>query len=127
MIVGLDHVSLLVQDLEVSLRFYQQGLGLSLAPRPELGFDGAWLHLGGGVTLHLLVLPNPDFRSERPAHAGRDRHVALVVEDIALAKQQLIAHNISFTLSRSGRASIFCRDPDANGVELMQRELTWTR
>lgn len=119
LVLGLNHISVLVADLELSLAFYRDTLGLSVIARPELGFDGAWLALGAGVDLHLLVLPNPDSANERPEHAGRDRHIALVVADLDLAKTRLITHNIPFTLSRSGRASLFCRDPDGNGVELM--------
>lgn len=121
-VLGLDHVSVLVSDLERSLVFYGEVLGLSRLPRPDLGFDGAWLSLGGAISLHLLRLPNPDPITDRPVHAGRDRHLAVRVNDLEVAKTQLIAHNIVFTLSRSGRSSIFLRDPDGNGIELMQSE-----
>jgi glyoxylase I family protein len=119
MILGLNHISILVADLEVSLTFYRDLLGLKVMARPPLGFEGAWLALGQGIDLHLLVLPNPDPIDQRPEHAGRDRHIALMVADLDLAKTRLMTHNIPFTLSRSGRASLFCRDPDGNGVELM--------
>lgn len=120
MVVGFDHVSVLVADLAVSLAFYERVLGLVPLPRPNLGFDGAWLALGhSGQTLHLLCLPNPDAHNGRPAHAGRDRHVALRVSDVDAVKQALIRAGVSFTVSQSGRNSIFCRDPDGNGVELL--------
>ena len=119
MILNLNHVSLITNNLEQSLYFYQDVLGLKKIPRPELGFDGAWLSLGRDVSLHLLSLPNPDPTINRPNHAGRDRHIALQVNNLEVAKQQLVIHNISFTLSRSGRTSIFLRDPDGNGIELM--------
>jgi glyoxylase I family protein len=122
MILGLDHVSLLVSDLDASLAFYQELLGLPVVERPDLGFEGAWLALGSGLTLHLLNLPNPDPVTGRPEHAGRDRHLALRVADLQLAQQGLRDAGVAFTTSRSGRSSIFLRDPDGNGIELMQAQ-----
>lgn len=119
MVVGFDHVSILVADLVKASTFYEGILGLSRLPRPQLGFDGLWLSLGDGQALHIMVLSNPDATTGRPAHAGRDRHIALRVQEIETAKQTLSDAGIAFTVSQSGRSSIFCRDPDGNGVELM--------
>ena len=119
MVVGLDHVSVLVSDLEKSLHFYQHIIGLPLQARPSLGFDGAWLAVGEQHSIHLLCLPNPDAGRLSPEHVGRDRHVALSVTSTDDIKQRLIAAGIGFTLSQSGRDALFCRDPDGNGVELL--------
>lgn len=118
LVIGCDHVSVLVSDLDRSCAFYEQVLGLQRLERPDLGFAGAWLALGGGIALHLLVLPNPDAMRVSPAHAGRDRHLALRVPSLDQATQTLSQAGVLFTRSTSGRASIFCRDPDGNGVEL---------
>ena len=75
-IVSLNHASLIVSDLEVSLKFYSEVLGLQQVHRPDLGFPGAWFQLGG-QQIHLLELENPDPITGRPVHGGRDRHVAL--------------------------------------------------
>ncbi|MEW5838244.1 MAG: VOC family protein [Pseudomonadota bacterium] len=117
-VLGLHHVSVLVADTAQSLRFYVDVLGLAPIERPDLGFPGVWLGLGA-QQLHLMELPNPDAREGRAQHAGRDRHFALQVAELAPFEQRLQAAGVSFTRSRSGRASIFCRDPDGNGVELM--------
>lgn len=116
--LGLAHVSLLVADTGRALRFYRDVLGLPLAARPDLGFPGAWLGVGD-KQIHLLELPNPDPTAGRPAHAGRDRHVALCFDDLALVRAALERANIAYTASRSGRAALFCRDPDGNGIELL--------
>ncbi len=118
-ILGLHHVSVLVADTAQSLRFYVDVLGLQPVERPDLGFAGAWLDLGA-QQLHLMELPNPDATEGRPEHAGRDRHFAVQVAQLEPFEQRLLAAGVSFTRSRSGRASIFCRDPDGNGVELME-------
>jgi glyoxylase I family protein len=118
-ILGLHHVSVLVADTAQSLRFYRDVLGLQLIERPDLGFPGAWLALGS-QQLHLMELPNQDATQGRAEHAGRDRHFAVQLTALAPFEAQLHAAGVAFTRSRSGRASIFCRDPDGNGVELME-------
>jgi glyoxylase I family protein len=117
---GLHHVSLLVADTGRALGFYRDLLGLEPDPaRPDLGFPGAWLAIGG-QQIHLLELPNPDPLEGRPAHGGRDRHVAMTVPDLDRLTERLDAAGIPYTLSRSGRRALFCRDPDANAVELIE-------
>ena len=118
-ILGLHHVSVLVADTAQSLRFYSDVLGLQTVERPDLGFPGAWLALGA-QQLHLMELPNPDTTQGRVEHAGRDRHFAVQVAALEPFEARLDAAGVAYTRSRSGRASIFCRDPDGNGVELME-------
>lgn len=119
-IVGLHHVSLIVADTARSLAFYQNVLGLELEPsRPQLGFPGAWLKLGDRQ-LHLLELPNPDPVARRPEHGGRDRHTAVRVSGLDGFAQRLESAGIAYTMSRSGRRALFCRDPDGNTWELLE-------
>ncbi|MGD8587705.1 MAG: VOC family protein [Chromatiales bacterium] len=115
----LHHVSLIVADTTRALGFYRDLLGLEVAAnRPDLGYPGAWLELGE-AQIHLLELPNPDPLDNRPAHGGRDRHLALEVDDFEDLKQRLELSNLPYTLSRSGRQALFCRDPDQNAVEII--------
>lgn len=117
--IQLHHVSLLVADTARSLEFYCGVLGLVIDPtRPELGFPGAWLKVGDRQ-VHLLELPNPDPLEGRPAHGGRDRHTAFLVDDFEAMRARLEAAGQPYTLSRSGRQALFCRDPDGNAVELI--------
>jgi glyoxylase I family protein len=119
-VLGLHHVSFVVRDTARSLAFYRDLLGLEVDPgRPDLGYPGAWLRCGD-QQIHLLELPNVDPVEGRPAHVGRDRHAAFRVEDIDAFERLLNDAGVSFTRSRSGRRAIFCRDPDGNGLELIQ-------
>jgi len=116
----IHHASVIVADTERSLAFYCGLLGLAADPqRPDLGYPGAWLWVGGDQ-IHLMEIPNPDPVVGRPAHGGRDRHLALEVRDLDALEQRLDAAAIPFTRSRSGRRAIFLRDPDANALELIQ-------
>lgn len=118
--IRLHHVSLIVSDTRRSLAFYRDLLGLVEDPsRPDLGYPGAWLAVGEGLQLHLLELPNPDPVEGRPAHGGRDRHVAFRVDDLRALQARLDARGVPYTLSRSGRPALFCRDPDGNACELI--------
>lgn len=117
---GLLHAGLLVSDLDRARVFYESVLALAPAQRPELPYDGAWYELGGGQQLHLMCLPNPDAVTDRPAHGGRDRHVALGVANMAALKNRLDAAGVKHTASRSGRAALFCRDPDQNTLEFVE-------
>jgi glyoxylase I family protein len=115
----LQHASLIVADTEASLKFYCDVIGLQQTDRPDLGFPGAWLQLGD-QQIHLLELENPDPTTGRPAHGGRDRHIALSVQDLAPVKEILDKTNTAYTLSISGRKALFCRDPDGNALEILQ-------
>jgi len=55
-----------------------------------------------------------------PEHGGRDRHVAMNVADLDVVEAALGSAGISYTLSRSGRRALFCRDPDGNAIELIE-------
>jgi glyoxylase I family protein len=88
--------------------------------RPDLGFKGAWLRLGE-QQLHLLELPNMDPTTGRPAHGGRDRHVALSTAALDPVKERLEQAGVPYTLSISGRRALFCRDPDGNAIEILER------
>jgi glyoxylase I family protein len=118
----LHHVSLIVADTGKALAFYRDLLGLGVdANRPDLGYPGAWLNVGDGQ-IHLLELPNPDPLNGRPEHGGRDRHLALEMRDFAGLMAKLEHAGIPYTLSRSGRKALFCRDPDQNAVEIIARK-----
>lgn len=117
---AIHHASVLVADTETSLRFYRDVLGLEVdAARPDLGYPGAWLKIGK-QQIHLLELPNPDARAGRPAHTGRDRHIALRIGGLDGLRRALEQAGVAYTLSRSGRRALFCRDPDGNGLEFIE-------
>jgi glyoxylase I family protein len=119
----LQHASLIVADTQKSLKFYCDVLGMQQTERPDLGFPGAWLQIGA-QQIHLLELDNPDPTTGRPDHGGRDRHIALMVDRLEPVKEMLDAHQVRYTLSISGRRAFFCRDPDGNAIEIIERPRT---
>lgn len=119
-LTDIAHASVIVADTARALAFYHDLLGLPIDPsRPDLGYPGAWLTVGD-QQIHLLELPNPDPPEGRPAHGGRDRHTAMHVRGFAAVKAALHRAGIPYTVSRSGRPALFCRDPDGNALELIE-------
>ena len=120
-VLALNHVSLLVSDTTRALEFYHGLLGLEVdASRPDLGFPGAFLDTGN-AQIHLLELAQPTTQDADRKHGGRDWHVALEVADLDAVVAGLDRAGITYTLSRSGRRALLCRDPDGNAVELVER------
>jgi glyoxylase I family protein len=121
---SLLHSSLLVEDLQRARDFYEGVLGLApSASRPSMSFGGVWYEFGA-QQIHLLCLPSPEKGLTRPAHGGRDRHVALGVDSVEELARRLDAAGIPYTKSQSGRAALFCRDPDDNALEFVEIPVT---
>jgi len=119
LIKKLHHASVVASDLAASRAFYEGILELKPNPsRPAFAYDGIWYDIGEQM-IHLLVVPNPDADSVRPAHGGVDRHTALIVNDFQGLLDRLEKAGIPYSLSKSGRAALFCRDPDGNALEFI--------
>uniref|UniRef100_A0A7S3QWZ5 VOC domain-containing protein n=1 Tax=Dunaliella tertiolecta TaxID=3047 RepID=A0A7S3QWZ5_DUNTE len=119
---GVHHVGLLCENLEESLKFYKDTLGLEENPdRPhhKLPYRGAWLWIGPEM-IHLMELPDPDPKDNRPEHGGRDRHFCVGVADVKPLIARLEAGGVKYTTSMSGRPAVFFRDPDMNCLEVAE-------
>jgi catechol 2,3-dioxygenase-like lactoylglutathione lyase family enzyme len=124
-IVGADHTNWRVRDLEASLRFYRDVLGLT-----PFGLDEYYRGEGPLVSLRvtedfiLHLAPDPDF--ERGPTGGYD-HLALVVEG---AERDEVAAYLesegvevemtsgSITGARGEGPALYVRDPDGYRIEL---------
>lgn len=121
MFAGIHHATFLTNDLARARAFYEGVLGLHPDPqRPQMGFEGVWYEIVPNQQIHLMLLPNPGAGLQRPAHGGRDRHVALGVKDLSEVRARLDAAGIAHTQSQSGRRALFCRDPDQNALEFIE-------
>jgi catechol 2,3-dioxygenase-like lactoylglutathione lyase family enzyme len=110
----LDHVSIIVTDVDRARAFYAGVLGLTELPRPEsFNFPGAWFHVGPEV-IHLLGQPTPDPR-------GR-RHFCLYVTDVHAAARHVSARGLPVLWDKKykipGIDRFFTEDPDGNRVEI---------
>jgi len=113
---GIDHFTVNVRDLDASVRFYEDVLGLKNGPRPDLGFPGAWIYCGDRPILHLVGGRAPP----EGAKNGAFDHIALSARDREAVCRQLAEHGIPFDarLGRGGRWQVFLRDIDGIKIEL---------
>lgn len=130
MTTRLQHVGLIVSDLERSRRFYADALGLEEVPRPpNFTFAGAWFRFGASE-IHLLAEADTTGRagatdSGLSAAFGLASHIALEVEDLAASRARLEANAVPLIggpMPRGdGVTQVFFRDPDGYILELFQR------
>lgn len=129
---GLQHLGLIVADLERSRRFYGGALGLDEVPRPaNFVFTGAWFAVGAVDQLHLIVEGDTTGRAGAAdpgasVKVGLATHIAIEVEDLEAACGRLDEHGVELVggpMPRGdGVTQVFMRDPDGYVVELFQ----WT-
>jgi lactoylglutathione lyase len=125
----IQHVGLVVSDLDRSRRFYACALGLEEVPRPSnFVFDGAWFRFGG-TELHLLSdehatggagQPDPGAGAER----GMTHHLALEVDDLGQACARLAENGVPLAggpMPRGdGYTQVFFLDPDGYVLEFFE-------
>ncbi len=115
-IQGMNHFTVLTSDLDVTLAFYCDLLGLRSGPRPPFDFPGAWLYSGSQAVLHVVA-----GRSLPHQAAGVIDHMAFSAQGLADTVAQLRAKGIGHDLRRlpgSGQWQLFFNDPDGARVEL---------
>jgi catechol 2,3-dioxygenase-like lactoylglutathione lyase family enzyme len=145
---AVHHVGLGVRDLERSVAFYHDVLGLSFEVAPTgwfegphlqraLGVDGpaslriAIFRVGDGQTwLELLQYREPPSPTERALsqNAVGSAHVALFVEDILATMADLGARGVTFNSDANviddgplaGWRWVYFRDPDGHTLELVE-------
>jgi catechol 2,3-dioxygenase-like lactoylglutathione lyase family enzyme len=127
----IQHVGLVVSDLERSRSFYADALGLEEVPRPpNFTFDGAWFRFGG-TEIHLLAEAHTTGGAgQRDVGEGATRglthHLAFEVDDLDGACARLADASVPLTggpMPRGdGVTQVFFLDPDGYVLELFQ----WT-
>lgn len=114
----IDHVSFAVRDLALSLVFYRDLLGLAPAPRPDLGFAGAWLTIGE-AQIHLLEVPEGfDGGTPPPALNPMASHAAFAIDDYEAAAARLKARGLEVFEIGNG-FQMWVKDPDGNIIEFI--------
>jgi catechol 2,3-dioxygenase-like lactoylglutathione lyase family enzyme len=144
-VVGVHHTSRSVGDMDRSLRFYRDLLGMEVLVDTEMSgemlerevaLEGARLRLvelgtGGETMLELLQYHEPPPRADddelRPCDVGA-YHFALTVDDIHAFYEKLREAGVEFTCPPqevdagyfAGHRTVYCYDPDHLIVELWQ-------
>lgn len=140
MILGMDHTGFIVKDLESSIAFYRDVIGLVVAreieregdaPSQLLGYKdmhykAALLNMGNGHKLELIQYVNPK-PSERPTEERNvlgASHLAFMVDDMQDTFERIVASggqkmNAPVEVA-PGRVCCYLQDPDGNWIELIE-------
>ena len=141
MILATRHVGIVVKDMDASLRFWRDVMGLEVAIDfwEEGEFIDTVQHLTG-VKLHMIKLVAPDSTMiellkddrhptpppERNQLCDRGiRHLAFSVADVDKSWEKLTSHGCEVlsepVLSPDGKARLFfAQDPEGNLMEIVQ-------
>lgn len=121
----IEHIGVMVKDMEASIRFYQEVIGLDLVgtldhPNPDiklafLGFPGA-----KETELELIQGYNDQLPTE-----GKVHHIAFTVDDIEAEVARLQQMGIRFidegiTTLPNGSRYIFFAGPDGEWIEFFE-------
>jgi metallothiol transferase len=120
--IGIDHVAINVKDLNRSLQFYTEVLGLKVSVR-EHQKPGTEYFLDCGPSLVGLIQAN----EKEPAHllkheglGGNHFSFRVATQDFDRVVEELKRHNVTidFTKKRELSWSCYFQDPDGNRLEI---------
>jgi lactoylglutathione lyase len=125
---ALDHVGLIVSDVDRSVRFYE-ALGLELLRRSEPGSGRSAAVLKVGEHGEINMFYNPELIEASRNQAQKIDHLCLMMEsttidDVVEALHAAGLDIISGPIQRRDGAAVFVNDPDGVRVELQVKRTT---
>jgi lactoylglutathione lyase len=118
----LNHLAIFVVDLQQSLRFYTQIIGLDTIAEPFRDGKHAWLSIGANLQLHIIA------GADKPKNYFKNQHTCFSVANISTFTQQLSNKKIAWedkdgkvgaiTTRVDGIHQIWLQDPDGYWVEI---------
>jgi catechol 2,3-dioxygenase-like lactoylglutathione lyase family enzyme len=124
MITGIDHLVLTVADLDATLRFYRDGLGMR---HETFGAGRSALHFGDHkINLHVA---GKEFepKAARPTPGSADlclltnRPPQDIIDRLAAIGSPVFLGPVERAGARGALLSIYARDPDGNLIEIARR------
>jgi len=113
---GMNHFNILTDDVDATVGFYRDAVGLEPGPRPDLGFPGAWMYAGGRPILHIS-----GGRAKDQLKPGVIDHMAFSATGLADTLARLDRLGIHYAHRRqagAGTWQVFFFDPNGARVEL---------
>lgn len=123
-VAGLDHVNIVTSDVDGTVRFYADVLGLTRAVNPGLpaGWQGCWLcDPQGAAIIHLQGYNPARHGAEQAPGSGRIDHVALACTGFAAMLERCAALGIEPRVNDrqfGDLRQIFVTDPNGVSLEL---------
>lgn len=116
---GMNHFTVLSDDLEETRKFYCDLLGFEVGPRPNFQFPGWWLYCGPRPILHVI---HRDQLGEM--RSGILDHMAFTATDLPATVAKLEKAGVKYELRRlppngtmAGLWQLFFDDPNGAKVE----------
>jgi catechol 2,3-dioxygenase-like lactoylglutathione lyase family enzyme len=113
---GMNHFTILTDDVATTVDFYARFLGLEDGPRPDLGFPGAWMYADGVAVLHII-----GGRERAELRAGVIDHMAFTAQGLADTIAKLTSWNVEHICRQQPGTllwQVFFHDPNGARVEL---------
>ncbi|MCM3440681.1 VOC family protein [Metabacillus halosaccharovorans] len=123
-VLGFEHVGIQIADIDKSISFYQEVVGLELLDQ-FLHTDGkmklAFLGVKDQIIVELIEGYNPDLPDE-----GKVHHIAFEVDNIEAERKRLQSANVEWiyediTVLPNGAKYIFFRGPDKEWIEFFEK------
>ncbi|HZH58534.1 MAG TPA: VOC family protein [Metabacillus sp.] len=123
-VLGFEHVGIQIADIQRSISFYQEVVGLDLLDQ-FIHTDGkmklAFLGVNDQIIVELIEGYNPDLPDE-----GKVHHIAFNVDNIEAEKKRLQDANVEWifediTVLPNGAKYIFFRGPDQEWIEFFEK------
>jgi catechol 2,3-dioxygenase-like lactoylglutathione lyase family enzyme len=117
---ALDHYTIMTADLDGSVAFYTEILGLAEGPRPAFDAPGAWLYCDDRPVVHLIT-----GGTGKGSGTGAIDHVAFRASGLADYIARLNERDISFRerdVPGQPLHQLFLADPDGITIEINFRD-----
>lgn len=122
-ITGLFHIAVKTSNLEATVAFYEQLIGLHSVERPDFGYPGAWLSAPTGEAIIHIYAGGPALGPDgtAPSGSGAIDHISLTASGYhefreAFAKAQLEWRE--FLVPGTDLWQLFIYDPSGVQLEL---------
>jgi len=120
-VINMHHVALATEDLDSTVLFYTNIVGLELGPTPSSSGPLQWMYAGDNPVLHIFQPKSG--RDEPVTGVYGIAHLALHIADFDVACQRLdehaIPHETNIMETRKAR-QVFFDGPDRVRVELIE-------
>ncbi len=115
-IAGMNHFTVLTDDVARTTDFYRDVVGLREGDRPNLGFPGAWLYAEGTAVLHII-----GGKTREQLRPGVIDHMAFTARGLRDVLATLERHGVDHVCRQqagTGTWQVFLLDPNGARVEL---------
>lgn len=115
--IRFEHLALAVSEVEESLKFYCEILGLKEIQRPNFDFKGAWISMGTGLSIHLI-----EGKPEVDTKGSRGNHFAFKVKNLEAWVEKMKNEGVQIVKGPKQREDgvwqLFVSDPNGYVIEL---------